>query len=91
MTLGQNPFENFVGKRENAGNQDFLFILQCFLHDQGQISLSVIFNSSFTNAFNLDQTKVMSFGKGLSNVIIMVRLQFDSKKKMLLRPELSGL
>ena len=30
-TLRKNPFENIVGKGENAGNQHFLLFLQCFL------------------------------------------------------------
>ena len=30
MTLGKKPFENIVGKGENAGNQHFLLFLQCF-------------------------------------------------------------
>ena len=30
MTLGKNPFENIVGKGENAGNQHFLLFPQCF-------------------------------------------------------------
>ena len=28
---GKKPFENFVGKSENAGNQHFLLFPQCFL------------------------------------------------------------
>ena len=31
MTLNQRPFENIVGKGENAGNQHFLLFPQCFL------------------------------------------------------------
>ena len=30
MTLGNIPFENIVGKAENAGNHHFLLFLQCF-------------------------------------------------------------
>ena len=29
-TLSKNPFENIAGKRENAGNQHFLLLLQMF-------------------------------------------------------------
>ena len=29
--LGYKPFENIVGKEENAGNQHFLLFPQCFL------------------------------------------------------------
>ena len=31
MTLWKKPFENIVGKGENAGNQHFLLFPQCFL------------------------------------------------------------
>ena len=31
-TLGKEPFENIVGKDENAGNQHFLHFPQCFQH-----------------------------------------------------------
>ena len=30
MTLGKVPFENIVGKGDNAGNQHFLLFPQCF-------------------------------------------------------------
>ena len=30
-TLTKRPFENIVGKGENAGNQHFLLFPQCFL------------------------------------------------------------
>ena len=32
-TLGKKPFENTVGKGENAGDQHFLLFPQCFLHN----------------------------------------------------------
>ena len=39
-TLYKNPFENIVGKEENAGAQHFLLLPQCFLHFLQQISIS---------------------------------------------------
>ena len=36
MTLKKKPFENIVGKGENAGNQHFLFFLQSYQPYQGQ-------------------------------------------------------
>ena len=38
-TLGKKPFENIVGKGENAGNQHFLIFPQCFLPFQIWISI----------------------------------------------------
>ena len=37
MTKGKTPFENIMGKEENAGSQHFLHFLQCFLPYQRQI------------------------------------------------------
>ena len=44
-TLTKKPFENLVGKGENAGNQHFLLFLQCFLPFPKQFSIyqSLIF------------------------------------------------
>ena len=39
MTLGKKPFENIVGKGENAGNQHFPLFPQCFLPFPKQISI----------------------------------------------------
>ena len=63
-TLYNKPFENIVGKGENAGNQHFLLFPQCFLPFPKQVSFfSVTFILSSANAFNLDQSKILSFGK----------------------------
>ena len=55
-----------MGKGENAGNQHFLFLPQCFQPYQRQkiIVLSTLILLS-ANAFNLDQSKMLSFGKEL--------------------------
>ena len=37
-TLKKNPFENIVGKGENAGNQHFLLFPQCLLPIPRRIS-----------------------------------------------------
>ena len=34
MTLVDQSLENIMGKGENAGNQHFLYFLQCFLSKQ---------------------------------------------------------
>ena len=74
MTLRKKPFENIVGKGENAGKQHFLLCQQCFLPIPNlpiypcflpipnQIT---IFQShlSSANAFNLDQSKIVMFGR----------------------------
>ena len=38
-TLEKKPFENIVGKEENAGNQHFLLFPHCFLTFPKQISI----------------------------------------------------
>ena len=61
-TLKNEPFENLVEKGENAGNQHFLLFPQCFLPFPKQISIfSVIFILSTANAFNCDQSIILSF------------------------------
>ena len=67
MTLWNKSFENTVGKGENAGNQHFFLSPHCFLPFPKQISIfSVTFILLSANAFNLDQSKNLSSGKGLS-------------------------
>ena len=67
MTLKKKPFKNFVGKGENAGKQHFLLFPQCILPIPKRISvLSYIYFFS-ANAFNLHQSKNLSFGKGLKD------------------------
>ena len=56
-------FENIVGKGENAGNQHFLLFPQCF--PKPIFNSSFILILSYANAFNLDQSKMLSFGKDL--------------------------
>ena len=61
MTHRKKPFENIVGKGENAGYQHFLLFPQCFLPFLEQIS---IFHSHLfcrlQTPLNLDQSKVSS-------------------------------
>ena len=55
-----------MGKGENAGKQHFLLFPQRFLHFSKQIlSFSLSFILSTANAFNLEQSKTLSCGKGL--------------------------
>ena len=52
-----------MGKGENAGNQHFLLFPQCFLPFPKEISIFYItFIMSSANAFNLDKSKILSFG-----------------------------
>ena len=60
-TLTNRPYENIMGKGENAGNQHFLLFPLHFLPFPKQIS---IFQSP-AGALNLAQSKNLSFGKEL--------------------------
>ena len=42
-TLGKTPFENIVGKGENAGNQHFLLFPRCFLPFPNRNSIHIYF------------------------------------------------
>ena len=59
-------FENIMGKGENAGNHHFLIFLQCFLPFPNQVLIFYLNNILLSaNAFNLDQSKILLFGKEL--------------------------
>ena len=74
MTLCKKSFENIVRKGENAANQHFLLFPQCFVFFPKQIS-----TLSSTNDFNLDQSKILLFGKVLTHSHTMT--PFDAPGK----------
>ena len=61
----KKAFENIVGKRRKC---IFSFSPQCFLPFPPKNSISQTYLSS-ANAFNLDQSKIFSFGKELNPVL----------------------
>ena len=70
MTQGKNPFENIAEKGENAGNQDFLLFLQCFLFFPKTFRFSVTFilSYSYAKSFKLDWSEILLFGKELKSL-----------------------
>ena len=66
MTLRKRPFDNIVGKGENAGHQHFLLYPQCFLPIAKHI---LIFRSHLFCRLQVlsiwIQTEKLSFGKEL--------------------------
>ena len=70
------PFENIV-ERENAGNQYFLISPQCFLPFPKQ-KLIFFFSQIYllsANAFNLDQSEILSFVKALMFSFRVIKIQ----------------
>ena len=64
MTLWKNPFENIVGKGENAGNQHFLLFPTMFSTlSFREIIILAKFKLPSGNTFNLGQFKILSFGR----------------------------
>ena len=65
--LKLRAFENIVGKGENADNQKFLLFPQCFLPSKTSFPYFILFCFVVCkiNAFNLDPSKILSFGKEL--------------------------
>ena len=62
MTLKGRPFENIEGKGKNAGNH-FLLFPKCVLPFPKEISILQQHNISLSaNAFNLDLSKMLTFG-----------------------------
>ena len=54
-TLRNKPFENIVGKEENAGNQHFLLFPTMFsTHPKTNFNFSVTFILSSASSFNLE-------------------------------------
>ena len=84
MTLRKQPFENIVGKGENAGNQHFLLFPQCFLPFLLQILVfeSHLFCRLQINAFKSDKSKILWLGKELSSTCYNL-FQIYSVKKAL--------
>ena len=58
MAVHKKAFENIVGKGENAGNQHFLLLSQCFLPYQRPISSF----KQHANASSLVNAEILSFG-----------------------------
>ena len=55
-----------MGKGENAGNQHFLLFSPTVFSTLSKTEIIILtFNLLFANALNLDQSKVLSFGKEL--------------------------
>ena len=73
------PFENIVGKGENAGNQHFLLFPQCLYPFKTKFIFSAELSLLSANAFNLDQSKKLSFGEELSRP---VNWGFDAHKPL---------
>ena len=80
MTQRKRPFENIVGKGENAGNQHFLCSHSVFNPIMTKIIILSTVKLSFGNAFDLDQAKILSFGKEL-NKCMLTRLPIDRHQR----------
>ena len=66
-TSTEKPFENIFRK----GNQHFLLFPQCFLPFRKQVLIFLFkFILSSANAFNLDQSKILLFGKELRDATV---------------------
>ena len=68
-TQKKKPFENIVGKGENAVTSIFSFSHNVFYLSPRIFLFLIIFILSSANAFNLDQSKNLSFSKGLRDKI----------------------
>ena len=65
--LEKEDYKNIVGKGENAGHQHFFpFSNNVFYSSKKNFKFSITCILSSVNAFNLDQSKILSFGKALT-------------------------
>ena len=70
-TLGERPLENTVGKEQNAGNQHLFLFPQYFLHFLEQISNFQSHSFCQLQMLSImDQSKILSFGKGLNHLVV---------------------
>ena len=74
-------FENIVGKGEND-NQHFLHFPRCFLPIPERICFWVKFILLSENTYNLDESKILSFGKKLKVPILANKKVFVYKIKV---------
>ena len=76
----KKPFQNIVGKGENAGNQHFLLFPQFFLLlSKTEIIIYVTFILLSANAFNLEKVKLLLSGNELKKNIDSLQLAGDEK------------
>ena len=61
----KKPFENIVGKGENAVLQHFLLFPKCFISNIKKCTLRAIMRLLSANVFNLDKVKILFSGKGI--------------------------
>ena len=61
----ENHFENIVRKDENARNEPFLFYPLSFSLAKRNCTACAAIKLLSTNAFNLDEAKILSSGQGL--------------------------
>ena len=78
-TPKKEPFDNSVGKGENAGNQHFLLFLQYYLPIPKRMPVVKLHFLLSANDFNLDQSKILSFGKELNIIQSMNQAESNSK------------
>ena len=83
VTLKKKPFENYVGKGENAGNQHFLYFPPCFQPIPKEFVFKLHLFCCLQNAFNLDRSKNLSFGEELLTFKNGVFESIAAEKKIL--------
>ena len=80
MTQRKRPFENIVGKGENAGNQNFSPSTIFFTLPYTHFCFSVPFDLLSANALNLDWSKILSSGKEVTVNPLPHDTAFDALK-----------
>ena len=63
------PFEIIVGKGENAGNQHSHFLTMFSTLPNTNFNFSFTFTLSSANVFNLNESKILLFGKELTKTL----------------------
>ena len=74
MTLGKKPFRNIVGKGENDGNQHAFSYFSKTFSNPSKTKIINLGNSMFlsANAFSLNQSRILLFGKVNADLVVLV-------------------
>ena len=76
----KRPFQNIVGKGENAGNQHFPLFPQFFSTlSRTEIIIFVTFILSFANALNLDKVTFFVVWEWAKHILLSNNLQYVTK------------
>ena len=86
MTMRKKPYKNIVGKEENAGYQSPFPTMFSTLSN-ANFNFLVTLILSCANAFNSDQSEILSFSTALKVRVSMVAIYLQRKRSIVTKGE----